>query len=437
MNVWATNGGIYLGCPADSPQGDWRGNAGVEHRYDGDRHILLLGPNGSGKTRRLLYPNLLSLQRWSVLVVDPKGLLAGLTINQRIGTKIVLDPFKVTSLPSAGFNPLSALNSADDTFPDDCLGIARSLIQIEGSEPHWSASAQDWVCALIMYEKLKHGDAATLVGVRKNLGGSQADTRQLAADMCVLGDEEDCGELVIKASRFLDINEESKELNSILSTALTQTRWLDSRPIKADLSGGTFDFATMKDRPVTVYLVLPPNRLVTHGPWLRLMITAVLQPLLREVKPSATPVLFMLDEFAQLGHLPVIEENLAVMREYGVKLWPVFQDVAQGQAIYGKRWPSFLSNSGIVQSFSAMDVDTAELLSKRSGQTSEWIEVPSESRNLGRELSRSVSAAAQVIQRPVLWPHDLMDMDDGYTVIYSHRAKGPVFAFAPWPSALG
>lgn len=66
------------------------------------------------------------------------------------------------------------------------------------------------------------------------------------------------------------------------------------------------------------------------------------------------------------------------------------------------------------------------------------IEVPSTGTSLGPDGRPTTTAGtgAQVIQRPVLWPHDMMDMDEGYTVLYSHRAKGPVFAFAPWPPSL-
>ena len=84
-NLWATDGGVYFGYQvtppedADEPlQGDWR-PSGREHRYTGDRHLVTVGPNGSGKTRRLLIPNLIWLQNWSALVIDVKGTLAALT----------------------------------------------------------------------------------------------------------------------------------------------------------------------------------------------------------------------------------------------------------------------------------------------------------------------------------------------------------------------
>src|SRR5207248_2033830 len=131
--------------------------------------------------------------------------------------------------------------------------------------------------------------------------------------------------------------------------------------------------------PMTVYLILPPRRLGTHSTWLRLMVTAVLQPLMRSVRPAPVPVLFMLDEFAQLGPLAIIEKNLAMMREYGIKLWPIFQDLAQAQDIYKTRWESFIGNAGVVQAFAPQDVTTRKYLSDLSGQRLYWLEATSSS----------------------------------------------------------
>jgi hypothetical protein len=111
-----------------------------EHRYTSDRHLVTVGPNGSGKTRRLLIPNLVFLENWSVLVVDPKGTLAALTgpfrESQHPNSVMVIDPFGVLEreypalvkrypfLKSAGFNPVAALDPESDDFPDDARGLA-------------------------------------------------------------------------------------------------------------------------------------------------------------------------------------------------------------------------------------------------------------------------------------------------------------------------
>ncbi len=439
-NLWATDDGVYFGYACDHSEGkppvfDPR----MVLPYVGDRHIVTLGPNGSGKSRRLLLPNLARLPNWSILVVDPKGDLATMTASYRAnrGNKIVmLNPFDVLGLGSLGFNPVAALDPKSDDFPDDALGLAEALVRVQGQEPHWSESAQDLLAALIMYSRLTEAGGGSLGHVRAQLGKPASEFRELVGEMMIAGARHRCEELTVKAGRFSEINSENKELNSVISTALTQTRWLDSRPIKADLASGAYDFGRMKQEPTTVYLILPARRLGTHSTWLRLMIAAVLRPLMIDTRKPKVPVLFMLDEFAQLGHLPVIENNLAMMRGYGVKLWAVFQDLSQAHAIYKERWESFLGNAGVLQSFAPQDVVTADYLSKRTGQNTRAVLSYGMSQQAGGNAPAGGNTSISQAALPLMLPQDLRNMDDGFSVLFSHRTKGTVRSYIPYPTEL-
>ncbi|MBL6612413.1 MAG: type IV secretory system conjugative DNA transfer family protein [Alphaproteobacteria bacterium] len=416
---WRRNGGIYFGYGTDRSEGsEPPGAPNRLLRYADDRHIITIGPNGSGKSRRLLLPNLAALTEWSILVVDPKGDLAAMTREHRekAGSKvIVLNPFGVFGIRSDGFNPLSVLNpeAEDEEFADDAMGLAESLIRVEGREPHFSQSAQELVCALIMYAKLILEDQASLVDVRTMLAQKSTSLRDMVTDkyvefeghkvlgMIEAGEKHDCPELVAKASRFADIGPENRELSSVISTALTQTRWLDSRPIKKDIARSEHDFGKMKEEPWTVYLILPARRVVTHSTWLRLMITSVMQPLMKDTRKAKVPVLLMLDEFAQLGHLPAIEQNIGLMRQYGLKLWAVLQDLSQAKHIYEERWESFLANAGVIHSFAPQDVFTANHISQLANGT--------------------------------IAPATLRHMDDGFGIVMSHKLKGRLFSYSPYP----
>src|SRR5271155_3035845 len=121
-----SGGSIYLGRYFDLANK----TPGTELTYDGERHLLLFGPNGTGKGTRLLVSNLLRLKDRSLVVIDPKGELTAITADYRrsLGEVVVLNPFNVLELGGAGFNPLAALDPESSTFIDDATGLGEALI---------------------------------------------------------------------------------------------------------------------------------------------------------------------------------------------------------------------------------------------------------------------------------------------------------------------
>jgi type IV secretion system protein VirD4 len=154
-------------------------------------------------------------------------------------------------------------------------------------------------------------------------------------------------------------------------------------------------------------------------------------------------VLFMLDEFAQLGRLEVIERNMALLRGYGVKLWTILQDLSQLQDNYEKRWESFVSNSGIKQLFAPQDLTTVKYFSELSGLRNykQTIRSTNTGQNMGgphASMSAGQAENEQYVQGPIYWPQNLMQMSEGQAVLFSHRVRQgpPPRAWFPDPSEM-
>jgi type IV secretion system protein VirD4 len=111
----------------------------------------------------------------------------------------------------------------------------------------------------------------------------------------------------------------------------------------------------------------------THGRWLRLVVSLAVAALENAASPSGEershPVLFILEEFAALGHMRALEQAVSYMAGFGVKLWVVLQDLTQLKRHYQEGWETFLGNAGFIQAFSVSDLTTCEYLSKRLGET--------------------------------------------------------------------
>ena len=75
-------------------------------------------------------------------------------------------------------------------------------------------------------------------------------------------------------------------------------------------------------------------------------------------------MLFLLDEFAVLGHMRQLEDAAGQIAGYGVKLWPIMQDLGQLKALYRERWETFMGNAGVLQFFGNNDLTTLEWISQ-------------------------------------------------------------------------
>ena len=428
--------GIYIGFGKDNPS--------QPLAYDGENHLITIGPPGTGKSTSLLMPNLATLKR-SILVIDPKGELAAVTAQKRatFGRVVVLNPFGVLVdecpyLKSHGFNPLSLLDPASDDFVDDATAIAEGLVKIDPLETqkHFPEGGQDFVAALLMHVRRMIGASAHLGMVRqlltqnRSFGYDEATKQKIPLGLeATIFDMLHCGFSPIeqKSGRFAANTE---EMGSVISAAISQTKFLDSPPIVKDLSSQSgFDFHSMRGDIVTVYLILPLNRLSTHANWLRLIVAVALRSLTdsRNMRndQSIPPVLFMLDEFAQLGHMASIEDVMSAARGFRLQLWPILQDLTQIQKLYGNIWENFLGVSELSSFFTPRTMTTARYLSDRSGSH----ERPTVSKT-NADDGRGSRTISRVIE-PKYRPEFFFEVPRGTLVTFKEYVAHPVFIDAP------
>ena len=407
--------------------------------YEGERHLLLFGPNGTGKGTRFLIPNLLSIKDRSIVVIDPKGELAAVTADYRrtVGEVVMLNPFDMLGLGSAGFNPLATLDPTSPNFYDDAAALGEALIKSSDKDPHWGESAQGLLVALIMWEKLKHGGAANLENVRRLLTEADEFDRTVDKKGTVISSEQTKG-LAVTAADMVDeggyeiaslaarFTERTNELASVRSTADTQTRWILSPPMREDLKKEGVDFRKLKERVTTVYVILPADRMRTHSVWLRLVVVSALRALYR---PGGLRTLLLIDEMPALGHLAPLEDAFGLVRGYKVQIAGICQDLNQLKALYKERWESFLANAGVVQGFTPNDLTTADWMSRRAGQAT--MLAPSSSESRSPKGDRSESRSWSQFGRPLYLPQELMGFAEGTGLLWLAGMANGVRFFAP------
>jgi len=392
-----------------------------------DRHAITIAGTRAGKGRSAIIPNM-KRYRGSVLAIDPKGELALETAKVRAETLgqevIVVDPFGTTKGALAqyerGFNPFAGMPEPglregepcpleiEGRLIEDVSLIADALVVGDQRNPHWDESARTLIegVALDVAAAPRFAGRRNLVTVRDLIGEGEAEEGTGPVSMAGLEGWLRVSPVAMArraAADFFDKPE--NEQGSVLSTARRHLRFMNFREISGSLRRDSFDLADLKRERVTLYLCLPGRHLGTCARWLRLFVNMALQAMEKTDVRPADPVLFVLDEFAALGPMRQIEDAAGQIAGYGVKLWPILQDLGQLKALYKERWETFMGNAGVLQFFGNNDLTTLEWISKRIGRTT--IEIGRDSnatpdqKDAGRGL---VDWQTQTV--PLLEPHE-------------------------------
>jgi type IV secretion system protein VirD4 len=383
-----------------------------------DRHCVTVAGSRAGKGRSVVIPTLLSYEG-SVLSIDPKAELATITARHRVERLrqrgVALDPFMVTSGYAAslraGFNPMSVLTPDSATLIEDAGLIADGLVVRENSnsgDPHWDDSARGFIEGVVVHVATapEHAGRRHLGTVRDLIMGSAEVTQGKGLDRVEAEMRSNAAAHGVVQDAAEDFfSKPDDERGSVLSTARRHIRFLAYPAIRDNIARDDLDLASLKREKVTVYLCLPAMRMGTCNRWFRLVVNMALAAFEREPAKPSPPVLMVLDEFATLGHMRTIEDAAGQLAGFGIKLWPILQDLGQLKALYKDRWQTFLGNAGAVQFFGNSDLTTLDYIAKRLGTTS--VIVKNQSEVADRDQTRTDRrGAAWNVQTPSLMTVD-------------------------------
>lgn len=140
----------------------------------------------------------------------------------------------------------------------------------------------------------------------------------------------------------------------VIATAQSYMKIFASRGVQQSMRRTSFalkDF--INGQPMSIFLVLPPDKLKSHNPLLRMWVTMLMKCVLSRESPPKNRTLFLLDEAAQLGHMDDIESAITLGRGYGMQVWTFWQSLAQLQSLYPDSWRAIVDNCGFVSCFGA------------------------------------------------------------------------------------
>lgn len=345
----------------------------------------------------------------------------------------MLDPFGVSGVPSAAFNPLDGLDPDSLELAEDAALLADALVYDppgQTGEAHWNEEAKALITGVILHVVCSgHPGARNLVTVRDMLTSAPEAFDEMLA---VMQKSKCAGGLVARAANR-HLSKSGREAAGVLSSAQRHTHFLDSHRMAPVLEHSDFRFEDLKAGVSTVFLVLPPERLSTHARWLRLLVAQAIGALAKSKDRPERPVLLLLDEFAALGRLEPLEQAFGLMAGYGLQLWPILQDLHQLRSVYGERAGTFLSNAGLIQIFNVGDVETASWVSRSMGsgtvayRTASSGESQSPGPMMFSQTSTNTSTSDHLVKRELLTPDEVMRLDSSLEILL-RQGQAPVAA---------
>lgn len=354
---------IFLGWEGTAHKPTLGFRAGPAHdpsaaalNYTGDGHLLTIAPTGAGKGVGAIIPALLTYPG-SVIVTDIKGENYQVTARHRraMGQQVVvLDPFGLVTPKDKGdkLNPfdLFGVPGSDPESDAEMLAAQLAVGHEFSTDRYWEDTGRGLVSGLVAdVATSSPSDKRNLCTLRELLYNDDLDyTLAMALEtrkktMSPLARDEFTAYLAAPAD---------KTRPCIRTTATTFVKCLGSTAVARCLERSTFDLnALLNNKPMTIYLVLPPEKLHSHRALLRLWVVTLLTVVMRRTRLPKQRTLFLLDEAAQLGSLDLLPQAVSLLRGYGLQLWTFWQDLSQMVKLYPNNWEALVNNAAVLQAF--------------------------------------------------------------------------------------
>lgn len=418
----ATTTGVYVG--------GWQDKQGKFHylRHNGPEHVLTYAPTRSGKGVGLVVPTLLS---WgaSAVITDLKGELWALTAGwrQKHAKNKVLRFEPASTSGGVAWNPLDEIRLGTEHEVGDVQNLATLIVDPDGKglESHWQKTAFSLLVGVMLhalYKAKADGGTATLPSIDAMLADPNRDIGELWMEMVTYGHVDGQNHQAIGSAARDMMDRPEEEAGSVLSTAKSYLSLYRDPVVARNVSRSDFRIRQLmhEDDPVSLYIVTQPNDKARLRPLVRIMVNMIFRLLAdkmdfengRPVAHYKHRLLAMLDEFPSLGKLDILQESLAFVAGYGIKCYLICQDINQLKSRETGYGPdeSITSNCHVQNAYPPNRIETAEHLSRLSGQTTVVKEQITTSGRRTSAMMGQVSRTLQEVQRPLLTPDECLRM---------------------------
>ncbi len=374
---------------------------------DDFQHVLLFAPTGSGKGVGFVIPNLLFWEE-SVICHDIKLENYEITSGWR-NRKLKQECYVWNPADPNGYshcyNPLDWISEKPGQMVDDVQKICNLVLP---EQEFWQNEARSLMLGVILY-LCAVPEKVTSFGEVVRTMRSDDVVYNLAVVLDTIGGK-------VHPVAYMNIaaflQKADKERSGVISTLNSGLELWANPLIDTTTASSDFDLQVMKKKKMTVYCGVTPDNLQRLEPLLKVFYQQATDFLTRNMPKKDEPVgvLLMMDEFPSLGEMPQFQIGIAYFRGYRVKLFLIVQDTQQLKGIYEEAgMNSFLSNSYYRITFSANNIETANMISQLVGNKT----VEQESLNKPRFVDFNPASRTMHVsetQRALLLPQEVIQL---------------------------
>lgn len=310
--------------------------------FGGQQFVLLAAPTRSGKGVGVVIPNLLN---WpdSAVVLDIKQENFKKTAGYRKlhGQEVYLfNPFAEDGRTHR-YNPLSYIRN-DGYQVADILKYGYALYPKEGTDSFWNDQARNLFLGLVLYLCETPELPRTMGEILRQASGKGRPIKEHLSSIIANRGQSDrpLSDACVNAlNRFMSNSENT--LSSILATFNAPLTIWANPIVDAATSADDFLLSDVRKKRMTIYIGITPDYLPEAALLINLFFSHLINLNTKEL-PEHNPelkyqCLLLMDEFAAMGRVAIIEKSVSFMAGYNLRLLTVIQSISQLSMAYESR----------------------------------------------------------------------------------------------------
>jgi len=306
------------------------------------QHMAVIGTTGSGKSTKIVIPNIFTLKKSSIVVTDLSGELFNKTSGYMKKKGYDIQVLNLADIDhSLRYNPLYYIDDSNSIKKLAKLLVSSYNTSSSGDDVFWNSGAEQIIYILI----------SCLINTRQAEYINLANVRFLLNQL--IANSDDVNSFVARYAEntvWNDyqgfINTSDNTLRSMIATALNSLNAISDNNLALLTSENSIDFKSIREKKTIFYLIVPQEDIKYYSFLINIFYSQLFSSIMKDGNKNKLPVYFLLDEFGHLK-IPNFSTIITTIRKYNVSISIFLQSVNQLNMNYGNHEASAILDGGI------------------------------------------------------------------------------------------